>query len=310
MTIDQSSTPGSHRRQFRTSAPEGPHGTPLLGRLVTGEPYALAFGGQGGALWLTELAEISRDHGLEPGLTRLVNEAETLLAPVARQLRPARSVRFDPIGWMLEDSFADSGAVDTYARPSDGLLLSFAVVMPGILLTQLAVLRALRLQGLDLRAVPPAAVLGYSQGVLAAAAIADDAAEAELLAIAHLTGCAATLVARRQGLVGGADDGTMITVANVDPDELCAIVAEMSVGLAPNESALVAVRSSRRRVVLSGPPDELKRIRVRCAEITADQTRERAAGRRDGTVFAPVFDSLPIEVGAHHPGLADAVALV
>lgn len=310
MTIDESAATGNQQRRSRTTTPAHSKRAPLLGRLVAGEPYALAFGGQGGALWLTELAELSRDNALEPELTRLVNDAEILLAPIARELRTARSVGFDPIGWMLENSYVDSDAGDTSAGPSEAVLLSFAVVMPGILLTQLAALRSLRHQGLDFAAVPPAAVLGYSQGVLASGAVTDGAGDANLLAIAQLIGCAGTLVARRKGFIGGIDDAPMVAVANVDPDALRAIVAELSLGLDPSAAGLVAVRSSRRRVVLSGPPDELRRIRLRCAEITAVQTRERAAGTRGGTVFAPVFDSLAIEIGAHHPGLVDAVELV
>ncbi|NKS42639.1 hypothetical protein GS496_19535, partial [Rhodococcus hoagii] len=76
-----------------------------MDRLRAGEPYALAFGGQG-APWLSALAELNRDSGLEPTLTELVNEAAAMLEPVAQDLLVVRPVGFDPIAWILEQELA------------------------------------------------------------------------------------------------------------------------------------------------------------------------------------------------------------
>ncbi|MEV3961507.1 fatty acid synthase subunit beta domain-containing protein, partial [Nocardia sp. NPDC050193] len=283
--------------------------TPLLDRLREGTPYALAFGGQG-ASWLGELAEIGRDAALEPELTALVNEAAALLGPVADQLLVVRPVGFDPVAWMLEDDLADE-ETDTSDAPPERVLRSAAVSMPGVLLTQLAALRALRLQGLDPAEIAPVAVVGHSQGLLAAAAVrAAGERDAEILAIAQLVGAAAGLVARRRGLMPVGERSSMVAVSNVDPDELRAVLAEVSAGVDPMAAAVLSIRNGRRRVVLSGTPDQLRRVQQRCEQLHAEQDRERSAKQRGGAVFAPVFEDLDVDVAFHHPALADTVELV
>ncbi|MGB6069298.1 MAG: hypothetical protein WBG53_02030, partial [Rhodococcus sp. (in: high G+C Gram-positive bacteria)] len=170
MTINES-TP-SHGRGSRSSgnadkSPRSNGGSRTLAdRFAAGEPYALAFGGQG-APWLSSLEELARDSALEPELTDLVNEAAVTLAPVADELLVVRSVGFDPIGWMLEQDLADDDTVGSYG-PSEAALTSAAVSLPGVFLTQVAALRALKLQGLDPAQTPPVKVVGHSQGLIAA----------------------------------------------------------------------------------------------------------------------------------------------
>ncbi|GAA5065163.1 fatty acid synthase subunit beta domain-containing protein [Nocardia callitridis] len=284
--------------------------SPLLDRLLTGTPYALAFGGQG-AQWLGELEEIARDSALEPELTALVNEAQQLLEPVAEQLLVVRPVGFDPMGWLLEDELADPDQGEVSSGPSPQVLRSAAVSMPGVLLAQLAATRSLRLQGLDTGVQAPVAVVGHSQGLLAAAAVeANGERDGELLAVAQMIGAAAALVARRRGLMSVGDRSPMIAVSNVDPEQLRAVVAEVSAGVDPNLAAVVSIRNGRKRVVLSGTPAHLERVRQRCAVIHDEQTREREAKVRGGAVFAPVFEDVSVDVAFHHPALADTVDLV
>ncbi|MFI9414145.1 fatty acid synthase subunit beta domain-containing protein [Nocardia gamkensis] len=284
--------------------------SPLLDRLLDGVPYALAFGGQG-AQWLSELEEIGRDSALEPELTALVNEAATLLEPVAAQLLVVRPVGFDPIGWMLENELADTDEGETSAAPSEHVLRSAAVSMPGVMLTQVAAVRALRLQGLDPAAHAPVAIVGHSQGLLAAAAVeAGGARDAELLAVAQMIGAAAGLVARRRGLMPVGERSPMVAVSNVDPEQLRAVVAEVCEGADPAASAVVSIRNGRRRAVLSGPPAQLERVRQRCAQMHDEQARERDAKVRGGAVFAPVFEDVAVDVAFHHPALSDTVELV
>src|SRR5262249_9771595 len=57
----------------------------LVDRLNAGEPYAVAFGGQGGA-WLENLEELVSSAGIESELSEIVGEAALLLEPVAREL--------------------------------------------------------------------------------------------------------------------------------------------------------------------------------------------------------------------------------
>ncbi|WP_039796488.1 type I polyketide synthase [Nocardia araoensis] len=284
--------------------------SPLLDRLLGGVPYALAFGGQG-AQWLSELEEIARDSALEPELTALVNEAAALLEPVAAQLLVVRPVGFDPIGWMLENELADGDEGETSAAPAESVLRSAAVSMPGVLLTQVAAVRALRLQGLDPAEHAPVAIVGHSQGLLAAAAVeAGGARDAELLAVAQMIGAAAGLVARRRGLMPAGERSPMVAVSNVDPEQLGAVVAEVCAGADPAAAVVVSIRNGRRRAVLSGPPAQLERVRQRCAQIHDEQARERDAKVRGGSVFAPVFEDVAVDVAFHHPALADTVDLV
>ncbi|QBJ95111.1 DUF1729 domain-containing protein [Rhodococcus sp. ABRD24] len=299
--FDLNQTPS--RASVRSSA-QGP----LVDRLRSGEPYALAFGGQG-APWLSALAELTRDSGLEPSLTTLVNEAAALLAPIADDLLVVRPVGFDPIAWILDHELADDESVDQ--GPSEAALTSAAVSLPGVFLTQLAALRALQQQGLDPAVTAPVATIGHSQGLIAAAAVAGGgSSDGALLATAQLIGAAAGLVGRRRGVIGGADRAPMLAVSNVDPERLAAIVAELAEGLDADRAAVMAIRNGRRRAVLSGPPAQLARVQQRCEQIAAEETREREAKKRGGAVFSPVFESLAVEIGFHHPALREAVDIV
>lgn len=315
LTINESTETGTEQAKV-VGAQRGANGTngavraPLVDRLLTGTPYALAFGGQG-AQWLGELEEIGRDSALEPELTALVNEAAALLEPVAAQLLVVRPVGFDPIGWMLEDELVDADQGETSAAPSAAELRAAAVSMPGVLLTQIAALRALRLQGLDPAAHAPVAVIGHSQGRLAATAIETGGRrDAELLAIAQLIGAAGSLIARRRGLMPVGEAAPMVAVSNVDPERLRAVVAEVSEGVDPAAAAVVSIRNGRRRAVLSGTPAQLARVREHCARIHEAESRERDGKTRGGAVFAPVFEDVAVDVAFHHPALAETVDLV
>jgi len=310
VTIDES-TPvgkGSGTGGSRISARAGSPKSALRDRLVAGEPYALAFGGQGAA-WLAPLEELIRDNGLEPDMTDLVNEAAALLAPVAQDLLVVRPAGFDPIGWILEQDVVDEDV--TPAGPSAAALTSASVSLPGVFLAQLAALRSLRLQGLDPAQHAPVAVIGHSQGMLGVQAVADGGAtDGSLLAIAQLIGAAAVLVGRRRGVIGGAERAPMLAISDVDPDRIQAIVDEVATGVDAERAAVMAIRNGRRRVVVSGTPAQLARVQQRAEQIAEDEARERDAKKRGGAVFSPVFEPLAVEIGFHHPALADAVDTV
>lgn len=149
-----------------------------------------------------------------------------MLVPVSDELLVVRSVGFDPIGWMLEQDLADDDTAGSYG-PSEAALTSAAVSLPGVFLTQVAALRALKLQGLDPAQTPPVKVVGHSQGLIAAESVAADGAQdANFLAIAQLVGAAAGLVGRRRGIIGAGDRAPMVSVGNVEPERLQAIVDE------------------------------------------------------------------------------------
>ncbi|WP_137875284.1 type I polyketide synthase [Rhodococcus sp. Q] len=311
MTIDEStplgSGDGAGGSRFAPTRPDAAK-SPLRDRIAAGEPYALAFGGQGAA-WLDSLEELIRDNGLEPDLTDLVNQAAALVAPVAQDLLVVRSIGFDPIGWILERDVADEDATD--AGPSAEALTSASVSMPGVLLTQLAALRALRLQGLDPAQVAPVAVIGHSQGVVASDSVADGGeSDGELLAISQLIGAAAVLVGRRRGIVGSGERSPMLAVSDVDPARMQAVVDEIAAAVSAESAPVLAIRNGRRRVVISGPPAQLTRVQQRAEQIAAEESAEREAKKRGGNVFSPIFEPVSVEVGFHHPAFADAVDIV
>ncbi len=64
----------------------------LVDRLHAGEPYAVAFGGQGGP-WLENLEELVNSAGIESEISQLVAEAELMLEPLARELVVVRPDR-------------------------------------------------------------------------------------------------------------------------------------------------------------------------------------------------------------------------
>ena len=195
---------GSGRGSERGDAPQSTTHA-LVDRLNAGEPYAVAFGGQGSA-WLETLEELVTSAGIESELATLAGEAELLLEPVAKELVVVRPIGFEPLRWVR--LLAAEEAV-----PSAKQLTSAAVSVPGVLLTQIAAIRALARQGMDLAATPPVAVAGHSQGVLAVEALrAGGAEDVRLLALAQLIGAAGTLVARRRGISVLGDRPPMVSV--------------------------------------------------------------------------------------------------
>ncbi len=166
-------------------------------------------------------------------------------------------------------------------------------------------------QGLDPAVNAPVATIGHSQGLIAAAAVA----AARLQRTARCSqppsssGAAAGLVGRRRGIIAGADRSPMLAVSNVDPERLAVIVAELAEGQTAERAAVLAIRNGRRRVVLSGPPAQLARVQQRCEQIAADEA-VNAMPRPCGAVFSPVFESLSVEIGFHHPALAEAVDII
>lgn len=123
-----------HDRVSADRGGDSPHTThALVDRLMAGEPYAVAFGGQGSA-WLETLEELVSATGIETELATLVGEAELLLDPVTDELIVVRPIGFEPLQWVRALAAEDP-------VPSDKHLTSAAVSVPGVLLTQIAATR-------------------------------------------------------------------------------------------------------------------------------------------------------------------------
>ncbi|CAA0130815.1 Beta-ketoacyl-[acyl-carrier-protein] synthase FabY [Mycolicibacterium vanbaalenii] len=275
----------------------------LVDRLHAGEPYAVAFGGQGGS-WLENLEELVNSAGIESEITALVGEAELLLEPLARELVVVRPIGFEPMKW-IRALAADE------PLPAAKDLTTAAISGPGILLTQMAAMRALKRQGLDLTGHPPVAIAGHSQGVTAVEALkAGGARDVELLAIGQLIGAAGSLVSRRCGMVGRGDKSPMVSVTNVDPGRVAELLDEFAQDVRTVLPPALSIRNGRRSVVITGTPEQLARFELYCEKITEKEEAERKNKLRGGAVFRPVFSQLNVEVGFHTPRLASGVDLV
>ena len=276
----------------------------LVDRIADGTPYAVAFGGQGSP-WLEPLAGLVRDFALESELESLIKKADSLVAPVSADLMRS-GIPFTPLAWTDALAVGESDEdEDVPALPDADLLASPAASLPGILLTQLAGLRALKSQGLDPRVIRPVSVIGHSQGLIAAEALTETAGpdtQAELLAYARLIGAAAQVVGRRRGLLGA----TMLSVTGESPERVQAALADLP------ESARVVMnlRNGRRSVVLSGPEDGLRRATGLLEDVAETEKAARERHTTGGAPFAPVLDPIATGLAFHHPDLAETAELV
>ena len=275
----------------------------LVDQLNSGEPYAVAFGGQGGN-WLENLEELISSAGIESELSEVVGEAALLLQPVARELVVVRPIGFEPLQWVR------ALAADE-PLPNSKQLTTAAISGPGILLTQMAAMRALSRQGLDLFGTPPVAMAGHSQGIMACESLRNRGAkDAELLALLQLIGAAGSLISRRRGMVGRGEKSPMVSVSNVDPERIAELLEDFSTDVRTVLPPVLSIRNGRRSVVITGTPEQLSRFELYCSKITEKEEAERKNKLRGGAVFSPSFASVQVEVGFHTPRLAQGVEFV
>ncbi len=275
----------------------------LVDRLSAGEPYAVAFGGQGSG-WLDNLEELVSSAGIELELAALVSEAEIMLAQIADELVVVRPIGFEPLSWVRAHAAGDP-------MPSAKQLTSAATSMPGILLTQLAAIRALTRQGMDFVSTPPVAYAGHSQGVVAIESLKSRGTrDVELLVLIQLVGAACTLVARRRGISALGDRPPMVSVTNADPDRIQTLLDEFATDVRTVLPPALSVRNGRRSSVITGSPEQLARFELYCQQIADAEAAERKNKLRGGAVFAPTFVPVQVEVGFHTPRLADGVAII
>ncbi|RPA12678.1 type I polyketide synthase [Gordonia sp. OPL2] len=304
MTVDH------HRSGAQGAARAERPTTTLIDRLADGEPYAISFGGQGSP-WLPTLAELVVDADLEHRIAKIVEAAERIIDPVADRITIAVADGFHPLTWVRALDAEES-------VPSDTELADFTLSGPGVLLTQLAAIEALKKQGLDTTTIAPTAVIGHSQGSIATHAIGAEGHVAEsgqglLLAIAHLIGAAGTVVARRRGLSTTGDGTPMLAVSGATPARIAEILAQYREGLSSSDLAtapVISITNGRRSVALSGAPRHLAAFAALCERIADAEADDRKRKLTGGAPFAPKFDHLNVSVAFHHPAMAEAVELV
>ena len=292
----------------RTPAPGRPGSVrALVDDLRDGtDRFGVVFGGQGIA-WLPTLATLVRDHAVGAELAELVERVEQRLSPVAAEIARV-DARFTPLAWA--DAVASGESVDSGddtgsapAHPSEAELAVPALSVPGILLTQIAAIRALRGWGLDPDHDATSAA-GHSQGVLAVEVLRGRD-EADVLAVARLSGVATQLVARRRGLTGSADAPVMVSVREVDPGAVDEVLESL-----PGTRAVRGLRNGRRSVVLTGPAADLAAVLAAFERRTATEKDARDKKLTGGAVFAPVVEPLGSAIAFHHPELSEAADLV
>ena len=244
----------------------------LVDRLGAGEPYAVAFGGQGSG-WLENLEELVSSAGIEDELAAVVGEAEVMLEPIADELVVVRPIGFEPLLWVRAHAAGEP-------VPNSRQLTSAATSMPGILLTQLAAIRALTRQGMDFAATPPVASAGHSQGVLAVESLySRGARDVELMVLIQLIGAACTLVARRRGISALGDRPPMVSVTNADPERICELLDEFAQDVRTVLPPALSIRNGRRSSVITGQPRAVGPVR---AVLPADRRRRsRPAQEQD-----------------------------
>lgn len=177
-----------------------------------------------------------------------MGEVELLLEPVSKELVVVRPIGFEPLQWVRALAAEDP-------VPSDKHLTSSAVSLPGVLLTQVAAVRALARQGMDLIATPPVVSVGHSQGVLAVEALnAGGVRDVELLALAQLIGAAGTLVARRRGISVLGDRPPMVAVTNADPERIQQLLEDFAQDVRTVLPPVLSIRNGRRSLVITGTP--------------------------------------------------------
>ena len=286
-----------------TAPAAGAQARTVAERLSAGEPYVLAFGGQA-TPWRAALEGlVGLDGDLAGELVAVDRAVADLLAPVATDL-----LTVTPRGLRL----LDEGAAPIAPAPAPASADSADVSVPGILLAQHAVVAALAGAGVDVRATPPAGVIGHSQGVLGVALLEAMArpgeegrrAVAEVHALARLIGAAAARTTRRLDLGPAGRATPMLSVRGVTREVLDAVLE----GVPGAGRICLGVTNGRQAHTLSGRPADLERVVTALESAAARSARARKERRRGGAVLAPVTEYLTTSVPFHTHLLDGAVA--
>ncbi|MFT8592468.1 MAG: fatty acid synthase subunit beta domain-containing protein [Bifidobacterium sp.] len=273
----------------------------FLNRLSS-EPHAVIFGGQS-TPWTTALAELTTDPTLEAVLKDHVKAAERLLFPVYSELmatngRPLDIFDFKPNMAKLGDAAAASASV------------------PGIALTQLGTMLDSANLGYDIATAKATAVLGHSQGVIAAhmvqqivAAGSIKAATAgidEILAIAMLIGAAGTRRTRQISLISHGESTPMLSIKGATRKQVETLIGRVA---EPRGPIVIAVSNAPTHQVLSGYPGDLEAFAVEVGKEHRHQAKLREDKIRGGAVFNPILEYLEVTLPFHSPLMEDAVAM-
>jgi len=232
---------------------------------------------------LETLEELVSSSDIESELATLVGEVDMLLEPVAASSWWSdRSARAVALG--ARSGCRGPGSVQQTPDLA-------AASLPGVLLTQIAAIRTLARQGMDLVATPPVAVVGHSQesGPWRPWKAAG-ARDIELLAMAQLIGAAGT-----RWPADAESPFSVIARDGVDHQRrprahLPAAPKTSRKTSAPYCRRCCRSATARRSVVITGTPEQLSRFELYCKQISRRKkptvrTRSAAAtsSRRSST---------------------------
>lgn len=252
---------------------------------INSQPFVLSFSGQGFD-WISMLRSTLTAE-VEQEITQLVTSVEKILEPIIETLNSHRPDGFKPVAWAKS---ADA-EVD---------LLRAAVSVPGIFLSQIANIKALQKQGLEVASAMTA--IGHSQGILGCYLVDDLAQAAQILAIAELVGVAATHYGNVNGMVIKDGLHPMVMIQGVEKTVLQNTIDT----LFPKDSTDALVRpcigliNSPSAFVVTGQPESVNKV---CDTLVAQQLV-------DSENVESMIVPLDVEIGFHHSSLAAAVSQV
>lgn len=251
----------------------------VIDSLRSGARWIMQFSGQG-TPWRSELDATIEDSRLREKLQELDAAAEKILAPVLPELTVMSAGRLDLLG--------------TRGPASFGVAPHTSV--PGILLSQYGA-------ALDVDA-QPTAIIGHSQGVLAAALLSAPAEQRPaVFALARLIGAAASKITAAAHMNPDGQATPMLSVRGIPVDQLQALIAQFA-------DIDLSIINTRQACVVSGSPAALSGLIVTINRAAEKSVADREAKRMGGEPLRPVTEFLEVAAPFHSHLLEPAVALV
>lgn len=268
---------------------------------LANNPHALVFAGQS-TPWVEALRELGSDEELNAELHEYEVGAKALLSPIYSEL--------------LANAGGDINVFDALENKhinAANALLS----VPGITLAQFGAVRDLTNLGYNFEVNKPCAVLGHSQGVIAAEMVKARikakswqkarAQIEELLAIAYLIGAAGDRESRMLEITGDGEHTPMLSLKGVTKKQAEALISRVE---RTRGEVSIAVKNAYNHVVIAGYPEDMEAVANEAQKETKRSKKLREMKVRGGAVFAPVAEYLDVTVPFHSPMLQSAVEQV
>ena len=271
------------------------------------QPHAFLFAGQS-TPWTSTVDEAAQNSRLLEQLRAYDAAAEALLQPAATELLTVYGRRLDLF------SYASQSLILGDARYAE-------VSVPGVVLAQLAALLDSKELGMPFASGSFVRAAGHSQGLLstdivdvlsrlARGEISQAGADAQItsiLAVSRLIGAAGSRIAGAQGIVPVKDASPMLSVKGATREQIEVLISRIP---ERRGEIVIGVKNSRDNYVVSGYPEDLRKLETCINNEHKHQQKLREQKVRGGSVFDPSVEYLEVSIPFHSPVLADAVELV